>query len=427
VSREPVRIAVIAAPNPRDINPGMVTVDLAAASVLKRIAPSATPSWYTLHLPNQFGPVHPYLNPRELPFAWQPLVEHFDEVCGHDVVLLWGDFLQARHYFVEDAAARLVLGSGRRMSATQALDTLYRCLLFRDAAPEVLSKIFIYGSSILFNRQTDYSADRYGEYVSRLLRHCGGVWARDPISAAKIQHLRQDYTSMFLGTDAAFLLRDDDLASLSTTSWIGAAPFSDRVGLFVGARTRAPRTLLRFVQQVAQRLELHLEWLPWFPVHEWLRAGNLRRWSNPVMATSVANRRRKIDRLMTRGIGYSAGDLLAAIGQYRFIVTDTYHLCVNAWRAGRPAICFGNSELASKPQTLADYKKRVLYEMYDASDFYFSTSSLESAASKKQTMEKMLKLMSDDSIARPISERIRAHVCAIEEAVAKRLSGFAAR
>lgn len=33
------------------------------------------------------------------------------------------------------------------------------------------------------------------------------------------------------------------------------------------------------------------------------------------------------------------GDLLAALSQYRFIITDTYHLCVNAWRVGTPTVC----------------------------------------------------------------------------------------
>lgn len=419
-----MRIAVITAPNQGYLNPGMLTVDLAAARVLKRSVPGSILSWYTLHPPDQLGPIHRYLNPSELPFHWQPLIDHFEAVCSHDAVFLWGDFLQARHYLVEDALDRLILASEKTMPASQALDTLYRCLLFRDAPPKILSKIFIYGSSILFNRQTEYSADGYGEHLRRLLRHCGGVWVREPISAAKVQHLRQDYTSTPLGTDPAFLLRDGDLADLRTTSWLDAAPFRDRVGLFFGVRTRPPRALLTFLQLVTQRLELDLEWLPWFPVHEWLRMPPGQRWWNPVAAGYLASRRRKIERFMRRGTNYTAGDLLAAVGRYRFIVTDTYHLCVNAWRVGTPAICFGSPEDSPKHQTLGDYKKRVLYEMYDASDFYFSTSSLSSAASRDRAVEKVLRLIADESIATAIRQRIRAHADAAEQTIAKRLSAL---
>jgi hypothetical protein len=417
------RIAVIAAPNEGYVNPGMLTVDLAAAGVLKRAVPSSVVSWYTLHPPDQFGAIHPYLNPSELPFAWLRLVDHFDDVCDHDVILLWGDFLQARHYFVEDAIERLVRGSNTNLSAEQALQILYRCLLFSDATPNVLSKVIIFGSTILFNRQTDYSLDRYGEYLTRLFRECGGVWAREPVSATKIQHLRQDYVSTPLGTDSAFLLRDEDIAPLSTTSWIDRHPFADRIGLFFGVRTRPPRALVRFMKQVARRLGLHLEWLPWFPVHEWLRAVPRYMRFNPVIAAYLRSSRRKIDRLMSRGTNYSAGDILAAIGRYRFIVTDTYHLCVNSWRVGTPAICFGDPEASPKHQALDDYKKRVLYEMYDATDFYFSTSSVRSSAGRRLALEKVLRITRDESIAMAITERIRAHARHVEQALAVRLSG----
>ena len=417
-----MRIAVIAATNVGYANPGMLTVDLAAAGVLKRAVPNSVVSWYTLHPPDQFGDIHSYVNPSELPFNWLPLTEHFDEVCDHDVILLWGDFLQARHYFVQDAVDRLVQGSHNSMSAEQALEVLYRCLLFSDATPNVLNKIIVFGSSILFNRQTDYSLDRYGEYLFRLFRNCAGIWAREPVSAAKIQHVRQDYISTSLGTDSAFLLRDEDFAHLSTTSWINDPPFEDRIGLFFGTRTRPPRALVGFLRDVTRQLDLHVEWLPWFPVHEWLRTVPSNPWLNPVLAALVLYSRRKIDRLMSRGTSYSAGDLLAAIGRYRFIVTDTYHLCVNAWRVGTPAICFGSPEVAPKHHTLNDYKKRVLYEMYDATDFYFSTSSLRSSRGRKIALEKMAQIIADESIATAITERIHAHARSVEQALAERLS-----
>jgi hypothetical protein len=418
-----IRIAVISAPNAGYANPGMLTVDLAAAGVLKRAIPNSVVSWYTLHPPEQLADIHPYVDRSELPFHWLPLVDHFADVCDHDVILLWGDFLQARHYFVQDAVERLVLTSDRNLSPEQALHVLYRCLLFSDTALKVLNKIVIFGSTILFNAQTDYSRDRYGEYLVRLMKNCAGVWVRDPISAAKVQHLRQDYSSTHLGADSALLLRDEDIACLSRTKWTDA-PFADRVGLFLGARTRRSRALITFLRQLTRQCELQLEWLPWFPVHEWLRSIPHYAWLNPFIAARVLQRRREIDRLMIRGTQYSAGDLLTAVGQYRFIVTDTYHLCVNSWRAGTPAICLGADETSPKHQTLNDYKKRVLYEMYDASDFYVSTSSLQSSPGRQLVVDKVRHVITDDSIAMAIAERIRTHARSVEQALAERLSGL---
>jgi hypothetical protein len=420
-----MRIAVIAAPNPGYLNAGMLTVDMAAAAVLKRAVPHAAVSWYTLHPPDQLGAVHQYIDPRELPFDWRPLIGGFDEVCDHDAIVLWGDFLQARHYFVEDALDRLRQGAGQPLSSESALEMLYRCLLFGRAPMSVLRKVFIFGSTILFNRQTDYSVDRYGEHLCRLLGNCGGVWAREPVSAAKIQHLRQDYTSMPLGTDPAFLLRDEDLAVLSTTSWIDQT-FADRVGLFFGTRTRPPLTLTRFLRQATRQLGLHLEWLPWFPAHELLQAVP-RRWSRtPARAAYLMLAQRRIARLMSRGTWYTAGDLLAAVGRYRFVVTDTYHLCVNAWRAGTPAICFANLEASPFQRSLDDYKKRVLYDMYDATDFYFGTSSLRTPAGARRALDRLLRVVTDGTLVTAVTRRIATHARHVEQAVATRLSEHAA-
>jgi hypothetical protein len=340
----PMRLAVISAANLGYGNPGMLTVDLAAAAVLKRSVPNSVLSWYTLHPPDQLEPVHSYVNPAELPFRWRPLVDDFEEVSGHDVILLWGDFLQARHYFVQDAVERLIRSSKGTLLPDQALTLLYKCLLFSESPPDVLNKIVIFGSTMLFNRETDYSVDRYAEFLTRLVRNCAGVWVREPVSAAKVQHLMQEYRASPLGTDPAFLLRDGDLACLSTTPWLDGAPFNDRVGLFLGTRTRPSRELMAFLRELARQREFRLEWLPWFPVHEWLQNIPGYVWLNPVLASRLSSRRRAIRRLMIRGTKYSAGDLLTAVQRYRFIVTDTYHLCVNAWRVGTPAFCFGSDE-----------------------------------------------------------------------------------
>lgn len=420
------RIAVVAAPNAGYVNPGMLTVDLAAAAVIKRAAPHCTISWYTLHPPDEFDPIASYVDQAALPFTWQPLVEHFDEVCRHDVIVLWGDFLQAKHYFIEDAVSRMIRTNGR-LSPPEALELLYRCLLFSEASLEVIKKIVIFGSTILFNRQRDYSEDRYGEYVLRLFRHCAGAWQREPVSAAKVQQMRGSDGTSCLGTDSAFLLRDDDLACLATTTWIDRPPFSNRVGLFVGVRTRPPRGLAGFLRRLTARLGLQLEWLPWFPVHEWLRtAVPWYAWLHPGIAAYLLRSRYTIDRLMTRGPHYSTGDLLSALRSYRFVVTDTYHLCVNAWRVGTPAICLGDPAATPQHQCLNDHKKRVLYDMYDATDFYLDTASIRHAGARRRAVDRVARTLEDESIGSSIAHRIREHAYSVERDLAATLATLGA-
>lgn len=420
------RIAVVTAPNTGYVNPGMLTVDLAAAGVLKRVAPNCAISWYTLHPPNQFDPIARYVDPSALPFTWLPLIEHFDDVCRHDAIVLWGDFLQARHYYVEDAVNRLIR-SNARLSASDALALLYRCLLFSDAPPDVLAKIVIFGSTILFNRQTDYSQDRYGEHVFRLFRSCAGVWQREPVSAAKVQHVRGVYSASCLGTDSAFLLRDDDLTCLTTTTWNERPPLNGRVGLFLGVRTKPPRGLAGFLRRLTYRLGLQLEWLPWFPVHEWLRTAiPWYAWLHPAIAPYLLRGRYTIDRLMTRGPDYSVGDLLAALRSYRFVVTDTYHLCVNAWRVGTPAICLGDPAATPRHQCLNDHKKRTLYDMYDATDFYVDATSIRHTGHRRRSLDRIVRTLADESIATTITQRIRTHAQSVERSFAGALATLVA-
>ena len=74
--------------------------------------------------------------------------------------------------------------------------------------------------------------------------------------------------------------------------------------------------------------------------------------------------------------------MLSSLSGYRCIITDTYHVCVNAWRMGIPAICIG--EGGGKVSTsINDKKKEILYDMYGARRFYLFLESFRSLKSLK--------------------------------------------
>jgi len=64
------------------------------------------------------------------------------------------------------------------------------------------------------------------------------------------------------------------------------------------------------------------------------------------------------------------------ISESRFVLTDTYHVCVNSMALGIPVYCIGRS---SKKQigTLGDFKKKILFEMMNANEFYFECGQSE--------------------------------------------------
>ena len=376
------RVAVITAPNMAYKNPGMVTVDLAFEAVCRRLGPDVATSWYTLH-PPELRPLRDYVRSRDLPFDFAPLGAHLAELQEHDAIVFWGDFQHARHYLQQDATTRMLdLGPAADRRSAQQLVT--QSLLLAGTPEHVLDRTVLYGGSILHNSQSDYADEEYASPFRRLMSRCHAVWMRDPLSAAKAAHLRRGGAAHF-GADCALLLRPGDLDFLPTTGWADAV--EEGVGaVFLGARTPVPRWLPALSRELAHRLGVRLEWLPWLGASRELGTPWIRQ----------------------RGDDYSLGDLLAALSRYQIVITDTYHLCVNAWRMGVPTVCIGSPTRRSPEyQTLDDLKKYVFYSSYEAEDFYLSTDP-ESVAQRMASLDRLLDLTAGDG-ARRIAIRMRQH------------------
>ena len=412
---------MITAPNMRFVNTGMTTVELAAKAVFRRLAPDAALRYYSVVAPNpagdrrwmmmDLGQVHRSARGIEAHFRHRPLFEHCEEAFASDLIVYWGDFLQARHYVEDEAAGRLCALHG--LSAEQARSFAYRALLQSDAAPAIRQKTVVFGSSLLYNRVADYVGGEYSQALRRLLRTSKLSAFRDPLSAQRAAHLTGDYATNHLGIDPAFLLEPGDLHELPAGPWAATLQPQGSIGLFFGTRTALPDWLFPLCETLASKLGSKLEWLPWFPYREILR-------EQPRPKQRLFSRAKgvdllgRIEHLLPRGEDYSQGDLLQALRKYRVVITDTYHLCINAWRAGTPAVCFG---AAADPgnQVIRDFKKRVLYEMYDAGDYYFDVSALSSRAAFEATARRLGKLLQDDSQAALVRARISAHTEAVRQ------------
>ncbi|WP_338778261.1 hypothetical protein [Streptomyces sp. DG1A-41] len=377
------RVAVITAPNIGYRNTGMLTVDLAFESLRRRMTPEIDATWYTLHTPETV-PLRECAQGTDFPFRFHPLAEHLDTLRDHDAVVFWGDFLHTRHYLEQDATNRLLdFGFAEDREAARSL--LNRTLLFADQPDELLARTLSYGGTILHNSQSDYEDKEYGPLFSRLVTRSRRVWVRDPLSAAKIAHLRGDRTTDYFGSDAALLSRPGDLDHIPTTEWSRAVPDGGAIGVFLGARTPIPQWLPAFCQDLSERLGAPLEWLPWFDR------------DIPAPVGHIAPRPGR----------HTIGDLVGVLPRYRLVITDTYHLSVNAWGAGTPALCVGAPEPTPKTHddylTLSDVKKHVFHMAYDATDFYLSTQE-----GHGQSTDRLVQLLEDGG-AEAVASRIRAH------------------
>jgi hypothetical protein len=64
------------------------------------------------------------------------------------------------------------------------------------------------------------------------------------------------------------------------------------------------------------------------------------------------------------------------IASSTFVLTDTYHACINAMRVGVPVFAIGRKSNGQEG-TLGDFKKQKLFEMFNASQFYFTIEENE--------------------------------------------------
>jgi hypothetical protein len=371
----------------------MATVDLAAISVIRRIAPDAEITLYAYGKPTQLS-----YQPGDLPYQYLNVEEHTDKYLSSDVFVFWGDFTHARCYWTIDRACpHATLGNVSEVEAAKwNAEQFVRAsqYIFLTTLPQSrLKKVVVFGSTIITNEAADMLDPVYYQHYRRFFMHAGAVYFRDALSAAKVSPLRGSEAT--LACDCAFLLRKDDLKRLSG---FHEAAGRKGIGVFFG-RSHTKTKMMMFSRVVASHLGEECSWLPWFKWYPSGRSYQLKSWA----------------------LGFKlwpddvdSGVLLSSLSGCKYIITDTYHLCVNAWRMGIPAICIG--EGAGHAHTsLNDKKKEMLYEMYGAREFYVfreTISSINSTKSIRRFMEeakRTAKALQSYSLVSQVCDNILIH------------------
>lgn len=331
------KLAIICA-YPVKHNIGMLTVDLSAYAIIKRYGFNVDCVFYT------YGDFEQpeFENRTYLPFKYKNILKNKDEFLSSDAFLFWGDFIHANSYRIDLEFRKISI---------EEIEKLTNIYFLSSVSDKLLKKAVVFGGTIITNSAQDDCKKEYRDMYVRFFSNAGSVLFRDAISTAKISHIRGRENAF--GCDCAFLLEDNDLKELKNFS---RKTDKKGIGLFLG---RSPGKLqaILFAKYLSWKLGTTCSWISW--LHSGLRV-----------------------RLIARIAGFdvpkippSPVEVLSRLSGYEFIVTDTYHLCINAWRMGIPAVCVGKGASSLKT-TLNDKKKEVLYEMYGARCFYVFTEHL---------------------------------------------------
>lgn len=251
---------------------------------------------------------------------------YFDpaQLSGYSHVVYWGDFTNNPVYGDRDFTNwdRRFTYSRTRPAAMARWKSLYALTGGKPAARVV---------SAGQNFQNDYRAcgQDFGDVFAALGAHFDHILPRDPYSVTNLSGMLgpQARVRVEQGLDCAFLLQSDAAPADTGTfcHHFARSGFDDVAGL------------VRSVEAATGLRAVHLD--------KWFRLPD---------ATAAAD--------------FAA--MRQAILGARFVLTDTYHVCVNALTLGVPTYCLGRAT-AVQIGTLGDFKKKVLFDMMGAQAFYF--------------------------------------------------------
>lgn len=406
------RVAVICAP-PNGSNPGMTSVDLAFADVARTAGLTDVTYWRLWDFSEwrefrgdaELVPAGSYRDD-DTGLVYQSLRGRWDEALSAEHVVFWGDFMHMAVYqqqTVDVLARRIGL-----CSREEAEELVARSLLLRGVDEDALGRVLSYGSTLGMNTPNDYRSV-YGRDLERFARGVRGIWCRDPYSAQVVRGLRGPDRGSAQALDAAFLLHD------------GVQLGGGGLGVFIGRSDANPMTVGTFGRRLSRRLDLTPRWIPWgeAPAFWPVDAGRRFRTAWPALeleqkAPSSADLLRT--RYATlRGIPKTASarppvkDLIHGLGDYDVILTDTYHLAINAWAQGVPTICLvdhgGKAWNVNSGEPNMRRDKRVdLYSQLDALGLVVDLTSLGRGTATE--VERVAELANDEGFLTVVRERI---------------------
>lgn len=377
--------AVICA-DPTDLNPGMLSVDLALACLMRE-------------LPGDNELV--YFNPKQVRSTEgregslrYRLLSDVAELERFDAVIYWGDFVHWLRYGCCDWQ----YGNPQQVAGrtpAQLLDQWYRLYLLETRVEDFRDRIVVFGGTLYGVTAQEFSNPRYQSALSTLYGAARLVAPRDFVSANLIQHL-VPAQGFFMGCDCAFFLDADAALPMPIAAQIAAQQIPERFVVCTFGRSGANAALTQFSNELAAKLKSRLVVMDWLGHPQGLD-----------------------------GLAFK----LAVLRKATVLVTDTYHCAVSGWREGVPVIGIGQA-LSRGTGTLDDKKKELFFRQILASDYYVYVEDIVFALSDTGALQTLIQrsvdALSDTAALATIGGFIRIQVNAAKTRLLAALQGQSA-
>ena len=398
-----MNIVVVCAPQTFGCNTGMYSVDLAGWHFFKANLPNSNVEFISLY-PHKcdFG---------EDSFPCVTASDYADKYRQADKIVFWGDFLHSHNYM-----QAMLKQLQQRGSCESEVTAMVRSFLYlSDFEDNVLHRVVVYGGTILFNPANTDQDKVYANDISRLYKLAHKVSVRDPFSAFMVNQIRGDFQYSSHGTDCAQLLSLRGLfgEKRNNTKWQYGDKTSFRMGIFIGRSHLDAKDVSNFVLLLQESILFVISWLDWGTKPFFLERKSEFFGVLPSLKDDVVT-------------GSYPIDLLRGLSEYGFVITDTYHVCVNAWSMGIPTICIidntSTSIAVNQGSKYAARDKRVSFLWtYNAAPFIVYSSDLECEDRMRVKVAEIKELMMDGTLLSAIIEQMKQHVEVCEKSL---LSSF---
>lgn len=283
-----------------------------------------------------------------------------EQLNDFDKIIFWGDFMHWIGYGKHDWAAKSKYKTVS-LSQDEMLNLWYElCLL--ENREDLQKKSILFGGTLYGLDASQLLDKRYFNALTSLLNNSILVKTRDVQSANFVTQLAMSKKNVF-GCDCSLLFQPYYFSKDKTKN-------KKKYLLYSFARSGKNQELESISKSVAKDLNLEAILIPW--ISKGAGLPNLEKYVN-------------------------------LINDAEFIITDIYHLTLNSWRDGTPAICIGEGN--SKVQTsLSDKKKEIFYHQSFAMDYYFF---LDNFLSNKHISLQVKNLINDKKSQTFITNYIR--------------------
>lgn len=346
-------IAVLLSSSINFSNTGMFSVDHAAYNFFKSLEIEINLTFYVFHISEK----EKYQYENFVPYRIYKKIDSdyvVDEIYSSDLIVFWGDFFHSLCY-IEGFLKNYII---KRETASTQMKLFYDAFFLARAEDYVFKKAIVFGNSLLFIDR-EIRDPVYAKNLIKLYRRINIAMPRDIKSYENLAKIISDFNSWNFsqGFDSAFMHRKN--RKIKTM----------RIGLFIGRRSKIKLRDFFNILFFANKYGYKISWIEWMTNNE------------PFAIRAIKNPNDAINILLHRILatkykrGFSS-NYYGMLDNFDIVVTDTYHLAINALASGCNVFCIGDGTTTNKKLQGVhdDSKKKILFDMIGSSSFYGSPS-----------------------------------------------------